>query len=154
MANINVQVKREEALKRLQILKEMGMVYTPAIKCFKNGEDIGIFENQGVMKAVYYQVYLNTGDGGFYDNLKKAIEEFEAEEEAVVYLVLVTHTVVGTLCHMFHVSDNEDEWEMDREDLKQGYAFVYGYNMEAPIFSECGDIAFKMDSRCGGPYAA
>ena len=32
--NINVEVKREEAIKRLEILKSKGLKYLPAIKCF------------------------------------------------------------------------------------------------------------------------
>lgn len=152
MANVNLQIKREEAIKRLQLLKEKGMKYTPALKCFEKGEDIGIFENQIAMKATYYQLYLNTGDGDFYDNLCKAVKDFENRFNAVVYLIQVTHSGFGTICHMFYVSDHKEEWYSDGEDLKNGYACVYAYNMDEPAFSDIGTVTFEMDPACGGLY--
>ena len=147
--NVNVEVKREEAIKRLEILKSKGLKYLPAIKCFKAGKDIGMFENQGgFMKSVYYQVKLNTGDGNFYDNLYLKIQEFEREYNSVVYLVLVA----GFFCDFFYVSDHKDEWESDRKDLEEGYSYVYCYNMDDDLCSEIGEIKFKADPVCGGIY--
>lgn len=150
--NINIEVKREEAIKRLEILKSKGLRYLPAIKCFKDGKDIGLFENQGLMKSVYYQVKLNTGDKGFYDQLYSKIQEFEKEYCGLVYLVLVSHCSFGTVCDFFYVSDYETEWEDDRNDLLDGYTFVYSYNMDDDLCSECGEIRFKADLACGGIY--
>lgn len=146
--NINVEVKREEAIKRLEILKSKGLKYLPAIKCFKDGKDIGLFENQGFMKSVYYQVKLNTGDKGFYDKLYSKIQEFEREYNSVVYLVLV----VGPFCDFFYVSDQKDEWKSDRKDLEEGYSYVYCYNTDDDLCSEIGEIEFKADPVCGGIY--
>ena len=148
----NIELKREEAIKRLGILKTKGLRYLPAIKCFKDGKDIGLFENQGFMKSVYYQVKLNTGDKGFYDQLYSKIQEFEKEYCGLVYLVLVSHCSFGTVCDFFYVSDYETEWEDDRNDLLDGYTFVYSYNMDDDLCSECGEIRFKADLMCGGIY--
>ena len=150
--NINVEVKREEAIKRLEILKTKGLKYLPAIKCFKDGKDIGLFENQGFMKSIYYQVKLNTGDKGFYDKLYSKIQEFEKLYNSLVYLVLVSHSSFGTLCDLFYVSDQKNEWESDREDLKEGYSYIYCYNMDDDLCSEIGEIEFKADPVCGGIY--
>ena len=150
--NINIEVKREEAIKRLEILRSKGLKYLPAIECFKAGKDIGLFENQGFMKSVYYQVKLNTGDKSFYDQLYSKIQEFEKEYCGLVYLVLVSHCSFGTVCDFFYVSDYETEWEDDRNDLLDGYTFVYSYNMDDDLCSECGEIAFKADPMCGGIY--
>lgn len=150
--NINVEVKREEAIKRLEILKSKGLKYLHAIKCFKDGKDIGLFENQGFMKSVYYQVKLNTGDKGFYDNLYQKIQGFEKNYNAIVYLVLESHTAFGTLCDFFYISDNQEEWEDDKQLLKEGYSYVYCYNMDDDMCSEIGEIAFKADPMCGGIY--
>ncbi len=150
--NINVEVKREEAIKRLEILKSKGLKYLPAIKCFKEGKDIGLFENQGFMKSVYYQVKLNTGDKGFYDKLYFKIQEFEKEYNGLVYLVLVSHCSSGTLCDFFYVGDNKTQWEDDRNDLLDGYTCAYSYNMDNDLFSEIGEIGFKADPLCGGIY--
>ena len=150
--NINVEVKREEAIKRLEILKSRGLKYLPAIKCFKDGKDIGLFENQGFMKSVYYQVKLNTGDKGFYDKLYSKIQEFEKLYNSLVYLILISHSSFGTLCDFFYVSDYEKEWEDDRNDLLDDYAFVYSYNMDDDSSTGIGQIAFKADPICGGIY--
>lgn len=150
--NINIIVKREEAIKRLEILKSKGLKYLPAIKCFKEGKDIGLFENQGFMKSVYYQVKLNTGDNGFYDKLYSKIQEFEKLYNSLVYLILVSHSSFGTLCDFFFVSDCKTEWGNDRDDLWNGYAFVYSYNMDDDFCSEIGEIAFTGDPTCGGIY--
>lgn len=150
---VNVGVKREEAIRRLEILKERGMTYTPPLKAFKSGEDIGIFENMGYgAEAIYYALYLNTGDDGFYDKLAQAVKEFEAQHNAVVYLILVTHSEFGTMCDMFYVSDYKSEWEQDVDDLKNGYSCVYCCNMDEPMFSEIGSIAFKASKLYGGIY--
>lgn len=150
--NINVEVKREEAIKRLEILKSKGLKYLPAIKCFKDGKDIGLFENQGFMKSVYYQVKLNTGDKGFYDKLYSKIQDFEKLYNSLVYLVLVSHSSFGTLCDFFYVSDHKTEWGDDRNDLLDGYTYAYSYNMDDDLCSEIGEIAFKADPMCGGIY--
>ena len=106
---VNIQLQKEEALKRLEILKQKGLKYSPAIKCFKDGKDIGIFENQrGPMKSVFYWLYGNTGDDDFYDQLAKKVKTFEAEENSIVYLILVSHTVFGTVCSFLYVSDSPD----------------------------------------------
>ena len=150
---INVELKKEEAIKRLEILKTKGLKYLPAINCFKDGKDIGLFENQGnFMKSVFYKIKLNTGDNDFYDNLYQKIQEFEKEYKAVVYLVIESHTSFGTLCDFFYVSDHQDEWEDDKQELKEGYSYVYCYNMDDDLCSEIGEIAFKADPMCGGIY--
>ena len=41
------------------------------------------------------------------------------------------------------MSDYQDEWEMENEDLKDHYAFVYVVNHDMPDFSEFGSIAWK-----------
>jgi len=151
--NINIRIKREEAVKRLELLKEKGMTYYPPHESFKKGTDIGIFENQGPLaKAVYYALKLNTGDNGFYDKLNQAVEEFETKHNAIVYLILVTHAVFGTVCDMFYVSDYKEEWKQDIQDLKDGYSCVYSYNMDEPMFSEIGTIGFGVAIAFGGIY--
>ena len=42
------------------------------------------------------------------------------------------------------VSDYKDEeWEMDREDLKKGVVLSYVYNYDVPEFSEFGSIGIE-----------
>ena len=150
---VTVEEKREEAVKRLEILKGLGMSYTAPLRAFKAGEDVGIFENMGQgAEAVYYALNLNTGDGGFYDNLKAAVDEFEKEHNALVYLILVAHTVYGDLCDMFYVSNNKKEWSRDRANLQKKRSYIYCHNLSEPMFSESGTVAFEFSKRYGGIY--
>ena len=147
------EVLKEEALARLAILKEKGMTYSPAIRCFREGRDIGIFENQGgIARAVYYELNLNTGDEGFYDKLKAEVERFEKDSGGMVYLITVSHTMFGTLCDFFYVSQEKGRWASDRKDLKNGLSLVYCYNMDDDMCSEFGSIAFDVDRMFGGIY--
>ena len=148
---INMETKKQEALKRLEILKHFGMSFTAPIRQFKNEDEIGIFENQGSFAdAVYYGLNMNTGDEGFYDNLKAAVTEFENGGENKVYLILVTHTVMGTLCDFFYVGDNEKSWSREKARLAKGIQQIYCYNMDEPLYSEFGDIGFVPSPAYGG----
>lgn len=148
-----LEQRREEALKRLNFLKQNGMTYAAPIRAFRDKGDIGIFENQGgFAKAVYYEMRLNSGDGDRYDEMCKAVEEYEAEENATVYLILVNHTPYGEVWSFLHVSDYPDSWEDDMNDLKDGYVCVRAHNRENPLFSDTGDVGFAYSPAYGGIY--
>lgn len=144
--------QKKEALKRLNLLKEKGMKFhKPVIDCFKKG-DVPIFENQGMpFRSVFYYLYGNQGQDP-YDEIIRYKEEFEKEYHCLVYLILITHSQFGTLYDMLYVSRNEEEWEMDIDELKQGYSYVNCVNASDPMLSEIGEIGFKYDSVCGGIY--
>lgn len=150
---MNKLLQREEALKRLEILKEKGLVYKPAIKCFKDGEDIGMFENQGgPFKATFYKLFLNTGDDGMYDQISSAVKKFEAEHDACVYLILINHLEFGTCASLFYVSKYEEEWEEERQDLQNNETYAYVANLDDDFCSESGYIGFTADPMMGGLY--
>lgn len=148
-----IEEKREEALKRLSILQEKGLEYKAPIHCFKKGTDIGMFENQGGMfKSVYYQIYLNEGEEP-YDSLIAEIKKFEEKEQAMVYLILCTHTVFGDLYDFFFVENDKKKWAKAQKELRNQCPYIYCYNMDTPAFSEKGPIYFEYDHACGGIYA-
>jgi len=148
---MNKEALKQEALKRLEILKQNGMsYYKSVIKTFENN-DVPIFENQGFLKSVFYNLYGNKGQEP-YDEIIKAKEEFEKEYDGMVYLILISHTNFGTVYDMLYVSKNDEEWEMDIDELKQGYAYVNCVNADFPDFSEIGEIGFAYDKVCGGIY--
>ena len=147
-----LEERKEEALKRLNILKANGMTFTQPIEAFKKGS-VGIFENQGAMaRAVYYDLYLNKGDNDKYDKIIKYKEELEAKWDYTVYLIQIAHTNFGTCVSMFYVSNSEEDWEWDRSDLKENYAYVDCYNMTYEECSEGGTIGFAYDKAYGGIY--
>ena len=150
---MNKILQRDEALKRLEILRKKGMTYAPAIQCFKAGKDIGIFENQGgPFRATFYKLFLNTGDNGVYDKLSAAVKKFEADYNACVYLIQISHMEFGTCATLFNVSSNEKEWEQDRQDLLNNESYAYVVNLDDDFCSENGYIGYAADTGMGGLY--
>ena len=149
---VTPEEKKAEVLERLEILKNKGIKYGAAIRCIKEGNDIAIFENQGFCKSVFYKLYLNAGDE-FYDTLIAVKEDLEKDGK-LVYLILVSHTAYGTLCDFFFVDDYKTDWKREKKDLKDGYAYVYSYNLECDYNSDFGSIFYGADPLGGGIYRA
>ena len=72
----------------------------------------------------------------------EVVRNFEKEHNAVVYHTLHTNTEFGELLAILYVGQYKEEWQTDREDLKQGIAFSYVHNLTCPEFSEFGSIGF------------
>ena len=73
----------------------------------------------------------------------KDVIDLEAKHNCLVYLAIYVETDFGKMVSYFYVSDYEEEWEDDYNDLKDGYAITYTYNDTYPTCSEFGSIAFK-----------
>lgn len=71
------------------------------------------------------------------------VKEFEEKNNSLVYHVIHSHTQFGELLNLLYVSDDEEEWEMDNEDIEDGYAVAYVINLDAPDCSEFGSIAIR-----------
>lgn len=117
---------KDEAIKYMNILK----LDKRCIKAFEKGN-----------------VWLSSGSlGGLYeadDKLKNMIKDVETEHEITVYHV-VESIVYGMHCYsMLCVCKYPEEYEMNVEDLKDGYAFSYVLNVDAPDCSEFGSIVVK-----------
>lgn len=117
---------KAEAIKYMNILK----LDKRCIKAFEKGN-----------------VWMSSGNlGGLYeadDKLKNMIKDVEAEHEITVYHV-IENTVYGMHCYsMLCVCKYPEEYEMNEEDLKDGYAFSYVLNVDAPDCSEFGTICVK-----------
>lgn len=74
---------------------------------------------------------------------KEMVQEFEEEYECKVYHVIQDLSTFGMLYSLLYVSNNEDEWEMDREDIKKGELLAYVVNNDENQFSEFGYIGIK-----------
>lgn len=68
-------------------------------------------------------------------------------KNCLLYTVLLLLQLLCFYC-LLYVSKYKEEWQTDREDLKEGLAFSYVYNMDCPEFSEFGSIGFAQ--RFGG----
>lgn len=92
-------------------------------------------------------VWMSSGPlGGLYeadDKLKNMIKDVETEHDIIVFHV-VDGFVMGMHCYsMLCVCKYPEEYEMNEEDLKDGYAFSYVLNVDAPDCSEFGTICVK-----------
>lgn len=125
--NISMEVKKAEAVDRL---RRMDIIEDAIIQFYEDGT-----------------VMVSKNPYGFLDELsdeqKELVKEFEAEYNGLVYLVNRCNTEFGELLSLFYVSDHEEEWDMDNEDIESGYAMVYCINIDCPDFSEFGSIAFR-----------
>lgn len=129
--NIPIDIKKKEAIKRMKSLE----IYSETIRQFKGGQ---ISCSEPPLGANYW----------LDEDQEKIVKEFEEEYNALVYFVIRSYTELGKLDTLLYVSDHEDEWEMDREDIKDGYVVSYVYNYDVPYFSEIGTIGVL--SRFGG----
>ena len=122
------ELKKEEAIRRMKSMHIM----PDAIKLFAREDKILVSENpHGFMYEANQEQ-------------SQLIADFEAEHHALVYHANLVHTrEMGDLLSLFYVSNNLEEWEMDRDDIKENFALVYCVNLAIPEFSEFGTIEFR-----------
>ena len=125
------QEQKQEAIERMKMLK----LYPNVIKEFEKENIVNLSENGGIL------YWLDK-------EKKKMVDDFEIEHDALVYHIIHSFTEIGELYSLFYVSKHKNEWETDREDLKDGYAFVYTKNVNDDWCSEFGSICIK--SQLGG----
>ena len=123
---MNKEQQKQEAIERMKMLKLSPNI----IKEFEKENTLNLSENGGILY--------------WLDRDQQAIvDEFETEHDALVYHVIHNFTEFGGLYSLLYVSKHEEEWETDREDLKDGYAFVYVKNVDDNWCSEFGSICIK-----------
>jgi hypothetical protein len=107
-------------------------LYAPYIKAFKDRDEIFMSEMTG-------GVYEFSGD----TELVAKIKEFEAEYNALVYHVIRTFTQFGELYNFLYVSDYDEEWVIENEDITAGYSLAYVWNKTDEWCSEFGSIGVR-----------
>ena len=131
--NVSRELKKEEAIKRMQKIKYFGR----AKEAFRRSGTV--FVNEPPWGAVY----------DMEPELAERVKAFEEEHNALVYMVVRAMTSFGLMDSLLYVSDYEEEWEMDNDDLRHGYAMTYTINYDAEDCSEFGSIGFRMGSGAG-----
>ena len=130
--NISIEEKKAEAISRMKMLG----IYPETIKQFEAGH---VSRSEPPFGAYYWV------EGKELEALRK----FEEEHDCLVYTVVRSYTSIGTMDSYLYVSDCKDDWELDRDDLKEGYAFTYTINHDAPDCSEFGTIGIKLNIAAG-----
>ncbi len=126
-AKVGRDVKQREAAKRLAKLE----VKEEAIQNFLENDLIPIsFHGVDTLYG------LNKGS-------MDRIKTFEDKYNGLVYYVIFTPTGVGNMESYLFVSDYEEEWEMDWNDLDDSYAMTWTENLDHPEWSEFGSISFS-----------
>lgn len=115
----------EEALQRMQMLQ----LSKQCISAFKQGK---VWESEGY--GALYEVD---------DEEQKIINDFEKENNALVYHMIHNKFEFGECYSILYVSQYKSEWLDDRNDIKDGYALVYVKNVTDDICSEFGSIAIR-----------
>lgn len=123
--NVSREDKKVEAVARMKLLG----IYPETIDQFERKDLVSISEPPF---------------GAFFwvdEEDKKRIQQFEQEYNAPVFVVIRSYTNIGKMDSYLFVSDyREEEWEMDRDDLRHGQTCAYVYNHDAPDCSEIGAI--------------
>lgn len=100
--NVSRENKKIEAINRMKALD----LFKPCIKAFENRDEVQLSEMTGGL-------YEFSRD----EDLNAKIKEFEEEYNTLVYHVIHTYTNFGELYSFLYVSDYEEEWEMDNEEI-------------------------------------
>ena len=119
--------QKAEALARMKLLG----IFPETIKQFDRDWKVSISEPP--LGAFYW------AEGWDLDR----IEQFEEDHDALVYLVIRSYTTHGKMDDYLYVSKYEEEWEQDREDLKNGMPLAYTFNFDDPQLSEIGYIVIE-----------
>jgi hypothetical protein len=129
---VSMENKKREAIKRMEVLD----IYAETILQFE--EENLVSYSEPPLGANYWLT----------DEQKEIVKKFEEEYNALVYFVIRSYTEFGTLDSFLYISDHEDEWILDNNDIREGYAYSYVHNYDVPEYSEIGLIGIQ--PRFGG----
>lgn len=130
---ITYEEKKTEALNRMKALK----LIPECVKAFKNGN-----------------IWCSRYNGTLFEldkEEKELVKKFEDEHNALVYHTIRTATPFGELLNILFVSNYNEEWELDRDDISDDTyltPFVMCINLNDKFSSDMGYIVVK--SQFGG----
>lgn len=131
--NVSREKKIQEAIDRMKALD----IYGEIIESFREDGKVSLSEPPF---------------GAFYwlegEDLER-INKFEEEYNAVVYVAIRAFTEIGKMDAYLYVSDHEEEWPSDREDIANKEVMSYVYNHDMPDCSEFGYIGLERTVAAG-----
>lgn len=120
------ELMQQEAVARLNILNLAPF----CISAFEEGE---IYKSENVELV------------SLDEDEKTLIKEFEEKTGFLVYHVMYNDMgMAGHQYAFFYVSNCADEWEDEKEDLKNKTPIVYAKNISNPDNSDFGSIGYKV----------
>ena len=118
--------QKQEAIERMKMLK----LFPNIIKEFDKEGIINMSENGG------YLYWLDSDQ-------QAMVDEFEAKHNALVYHIIHSYTQFGEMYALLYVSDDEDEWGYDKDDIRCGCILAYVKNVTDDMCSEFGSIGVR-----------
>ncbi len=118
--------QKQEAIERMKMLK----LFPNIIKEFEKEGIINMSENGG------YLYWLDSDQ-------QAMVDEFEAKHNALVYHIIHSYTQFGEMYALLYVSDDEDEWGYDKDDIRCGCILAYVKNVTDDMCSEFGSIGVR-----------
>jgi len=98
--------------------------------------------SENAVREFEEEAKLNRSERGILYWLDEAqqeiIRKFEKIHKGLVYHVIHDHTEFGELLTILFVGKYEQEWDEDKNDLQDGLAFTYCYNLDYDWCSEFG----------------
>ena len=94
-----------------------------------------------------HKIWESEGFGALYEineEEQKIVDKFKQKHpDRYVYHMIHNKFEVGECYSILYVSSDINEWEQDKEDIKDGYVFAYVYNKDCEWCSEFGSIAVR-----------
>lgn len=131
--NINIEEKRAEAVRRMKLVG----ISPKTIRRFE--------------EKVYVSISVPPLGAFFWaeDEDLERIRKFEEAHHALVYMVVRSYISIGKMDSYLYVSDHQEAWEMDRQNLLDGEPLAYVFNHDMPDCSELGSIGIERTSDAG-----
>ncbi|MGN0398848.1 MAG: hypothetical protein ACI4EO_01855 [Blautia sp.] len=114
-----------EALDRMKTLS----IQENAIREFKNEDKLNKSE-----KGILFWIS---------DEEEKMVRDWEKSTGNIVYHAIYNVFEFGRCLSLLYVSEYDEEWEYDREDMKEGIAIAHCLNLDNPQCSESGSIGVR-----------
>lgn len=118
---------KQEALDRMKLLK----LHPNVIKEFKEEDKLNY--SMGIHGILYWAT----------DEIGEVVQKFENQTGYLVYHVIHNNTEIGRMLTLLYVSTEMEEWNADKQDLREGCPLAYVENLTYPDCSEFGSVGVK-----------
>ena len=119
---------KEEAIKRLQILKVMDVVPQ-----YLQKED-KLYYSERINSAFPAILYWLDNQPDWVDRIR----QLESKYNIFIYHVVNYHASYGNILDCLYIGDDEYTWEEERMELYDGYTPIYAINLDIDEYSEFG----------------
>lgn len=121
-----LEKQKREALERMKLLN----IHDDVVNDFTKSQKLYRSELMGIL------YWLNSKE-------QEIIKKWEEETGHLAYHVILTYTNFGRLLSILFVSKYEEDWEMEKECIKNNTLIAYVKNLDDDFLSECGSITFR-----------